>query len=52
LLKSKNLSASIIGKTNSGLIRVGIGNYATAEAASEDMKALKEQQIEVWVLKN
>lgn len=51
-LKSKNIEAAIIGKTKGGLFRVGIGSYNSSAAANEAMLQLKEQQTEVWVLKN
>jgi nucleoid DNA-binding protein len=52
LLSQKNISAAIIGKTNNGLYRVGIGEYHNASEASAAMLEMKASQIEVWVLKN
>jgi nucleoid DNA-binding protein len=51
-LKLKNIDASIIGKTKNGLYRVGCGSYNSAEEANEAVMSLKEQQTEVWVLRN
>ncbi|HRG60024.1 MAG TPA: SPOR domain-containing protein [Bacteroidia bacterium] len=51
-LKSKNINASIIGKTKTGLFRVGCGSFNSATEANEAMMNLKAQQTDVWVLKN
>jgi nucleoid DNA-binding protein len=51
-LKSKNINASIVGQTKTGLYRVGCGNYNTTDEANQAMINLREQQTEVWVLKN
>ncbi len=51
-LKLKNINASIIGQTKTGLYRVGCGSYNSTNDANDAMRNLKTQQTEVWVLKN
>jgi nucleoid DNA-binding protein len=51
-LKQKNIEASIIGQTKTGLFRVGCGSFNTSNEATEAMLTLRAQQTEVWVLKN
>jgi hypothetical protein len=51
-LKLKNINANIIGKTKSGLYRVGCGNYESAIEANQALLNIKSIQTDVWVLKN
>lgn len=51
-LKLKHIDAAIVGKTKTGLYRVGCGNYNSADEANAAMLNMKAQQTEVWVLKN
>jgi len=51
-LKLKNIEATIVGQTKTGLYRVGCGNFNSANEAAHAMLKFKEQQTEVWVLKN
>jgi len=51
ILKNKNISASVIGKTPAGLNIVSCGDFATREEALSELAKIRESNTEAWLLK-
>ncbi len=51
-LAEKNISASIIGQSKTGLYRVSAGNFNDANEANNALQQVKNTQPEAWLLKN